>query len=366
MLERLKLQRGVAAQEVLGACFELLEEGRARDDRTEVVALLTMISQAYGRLGDSEAAEQVARQALTEAEQGDDLRLQADAIMRVGSTLLTESPGDAVPQYRRALDLFTRLGDRRGQLRCHINVGVACDRAGNHPAAEVSYATALDIAREVRATDLAAATSMNLGVLQMKSGRFAPARERFDEALRLFASIGNEPFRLVALYNLAHVTREEENPAGALELYSACAALASTLGQRDVHLGALAGAGLAELALGVAQSAEQQRAEVAERSTGREGWWFQGRELFDALVVKLAAVRGERDVVDATLRSALARADEHDQYAAVWLAAECAGTVRALGLDREDVFHRYGVHARALGYQPLVRRLRAPAHEAAA
>ena len=366
MLERLKLQRGVAAQEVLGACFELLEEGRAREDRTEVVALLTMISQAYGRLGDSEAAEQVARQALTEAEQGDDLRLQADAIMRVGSTLLTENPGDAVPQYRRALDLFTRLSDRRGQLRCHINVGVACDRAGNHPAAEVSYATALDIAREVRATDLAAATSMNLGVLQMKSGRFVPARERFDEALRLFASIGNEPFRLVALYNMAHVTREEENPAGALELYSACAALASTLGQRDVHLGALAGAGLAELALGFAQSAEQQLAEVAERSTGREEWWFQGRELFDALTIKLAAVRGERDAVDTMLRGALARADDHDQYAAVWLAAECASMVRALGLDREDVFHRYGVHARALGYQPLVRRLRAPAHEAAA
>ncbi|MDF1503709.1 diguanylate cyclase [Roseisolibacter sp. H3M3-2] len=358
MLQRLKLQRGVSAHEVLAACFELLEEAREREDRAEVVALLTMVSLAYGRLGDTEAAEQVARQALTEAEMGDDLRLQADAIMRVGSTLLTESPGDAVPLYRRALDLFTRLADRRGQLRCHINVGVACDRAGNHPAAEVSYATALDIARDVRSADLAGATSMNLGVLQMKSGRFAAARERFDEALRLFASIGNEPFRLVALYNLAHVTREEQNPAGALELYSACAALAATLGQRDVHLGAIAGAGLAELALGFAPSAEQQRVDVTELSTGREHWWFQGRELYDALVVKLAAVRGDRDAVETELTRALERADEHDQYAAVWLAAECAGVLRAMGLQHEDLLHRYSVHARALGYQPLVSRLR--------
>ncbi|GLC27298.1 diguanylate cyclase [Roseisolibacter agri] len=361
MLERLKLQRGVAAHDVLAACFELLEEARAREDRSEIVALLTMVSQAYGRLGDVEASEQVARQALTEAQQSDDLRLQADAIMRVGSTLLGANPADAVPHYRRALDLFTRLDDRRGQLRCHINVGVACDRAGNHPAAEVSYATALDIAREVNAADLAGATSLNLGVLQMKSGRFAPARERFEEALRLFASIGNEPFRLIALYNLAHLAREEENPAGALELYSASVSLATSLGQRDVHLGALAGAGLAELALGFAQSAEQQLADARQLASGREEWWFQGRELYDALTLKLAGQRGDdRDAVRDAIVRALQRADEHDQYAAVWLAAECASVLRALGLESEDLLHRYAVHARALGYQPLVTRLRAP------
>ena len=58
--------------------------------------------------------------------------------------------------------------------------------------------------------------------------------------------------------------------------------------------------------------------------------------------------------------AALKRADEHDQYAAVWLAAECASVLRALGLESEDLLHRYAVHARALGYQPLVTRLRVP------
>ncbi|MGZ8378140.1 MAG: diguanylate cyclase [Gemmatirosa sp.] len=360
MLERLKLQRGVAAHEVLATCFELLEGARAREDRPETVALLTMVSQAYGRLGDVDASEQVARQALAEAEQSGDPRLQADAIMRVGSTLLGANPGDAVPHYRRALDLFTRLGDRRGQLRCHINVGVACDRAGNHPAAEVSYATALDIAREVKAADLAGATSMNLGVLLMKSGRFTLARERFEEARRLFASIGNEPFRLIALYNLAHLAREENNPAGALELYSACVSLASSLGQRDVHLGALAGAGLAELALGFAQSAARQLDDAAELASGREDWWFQGRELYDALTLKLSGLRGERDTVATAVARALERADEHDQYAAVWQAAECAAVLRSLGVESDDLLHRFAVHARALGYQPLVDRLRPP------
>jgi tetratricopeptide (TPR) repeat protein len=360
MHERLRLQRGVAAHEILDVCFELLEAARADENRAEIVALLTMVSQAYARLGDVTASEQVARQALAEAEQSDDARLQADATMRIGSTLLGANPADAVPHYRRALDLFTRLGDRRGQLRCHINVGVACDRAGNHPAAEVSYATALDIAREVKADDLGGATSLNLGVLLMKSGRFAPARERFQEALRLFAAIGNEPFRLIALYNLAHLAREEANPAGALELYGACVSLASSFGQRDVHLGALAGAGLAELALGFAQSATQQAADASALAAGRQEWWFQGRELYDALTLKLAGVRGERAELHAAAVLALTRADEHDQYAAVWLAAECASVLRSAGADCEDLLHRYAVHARALGYEPLVERLRAP------
>jgi len=103
--------------------------------------------------------------------------------------VLEIDPADAVPHYRRALDAFTRLGDRYGQLRCQINIGVACDRAGNNPAAEVSYATALAIGRDIRASNLAAVASLNLGVLLLKTGRFDVAHERFDEARQLFAAL---------------------------------------------------------------------------------------------------------------------------------------------------------------------------------
>ena len=338
-------------------CESLLAESRAAGDRHETVALLTMLSQVKARLGESAVAERLAREAIAEAVQTSDALLNADAVMRLGSTLLLSAPADAVAHYRQALDIFTRLDDRRGQLRCHINVGVACDRAGNHPAAELSYATALELGREVKAADLTALASMNLGVLLLKTGRFAEARQRFDETLRLQASVNNEPHRLSALYNLAHLARERGDAAGATELYGACVTLAQRLGQLDVHAGALCGIGLAELTLGQFAAATAQLTAAIELLSGREVRWFQGRELLEALEIRLLAGRGDHARASVRLMETLEAAERHDPYAAVWLAAECAGSLRGTSGTWQELARRYAVHARALGYAPLLARL---------
>ena len=227
----------------LSASELLLADARDAGDRRETVALLLMISQVQARLGDNVVAERIAREAMAEAALFNDPLMNADAIMRLGSTLLVAAPASAVTYYRQALDIFQHLDDRRGQLRCHINIGVACDRAGNHHAAELSYATALELGREIKAADLTALASMNLGVLLSKTGRFAEARHRLDETLRLYVSVNNEPLRLSALYNVAHLSRERGDAAGATELYAATVVLAQQLGQLDVHVGALCGTG---------------------------------------------------------------------------------------------------------------------------
>jgi tetratricopeptide (TPR) repeat protein len=329
------------------------------------VPLLTMISHVHARLGDGAAAERLAREAIAEAEQTGDSALIADALMRLGSTLLLAAPGDAVPHYRKALDLFTRLDDRRGQLRCHINVGVACDRAGDHVGAETSYATALDIGREVKAADLTALASMNLGVLLMKTGRFAEARQRYEETLRLYTSINNEPNRMTTLYNLANLARERGDAAGATELFGAARTLAERLGQLDVHVGAICGLGLAELTLGQHASAAAHAEAAGELLVGREGAWFQGRELLEALGIRLMLERGQREAAVERLRAALSEAERHDQYAPVWLAAECAAPLRAGRVAPQALLEKYATQASALGYAPLFRRLRGGAATAA-
>jgi tetratricopeptide (TPR) repeat protein len=360
MRERLSLQRGAPAAQVAEACGALLADARAAGASEEVVPLLVLLSIAEGRLGDGAAAQRIAREAADEAARSGDLPLQADAAMRLGSTVLELSPADAVPHYRQALDAFTRLNNRYGQLRCQINIGVACDRAGNNPAAEVSYATALAIGREIRAGDLTALASLNLGVLLFKTGRFEAAQERFEEARQLFATIGNEAHRLAALYNLANVARERGDAAGALELYGATASLAEALEHAEVRAGALAGAGLAELDLGAVRGARVQHDVVAALIADRTDPWFQGRELCEALGVRLAALEAQATATATAERllDALDRAERHSQYAALWLGAECAGVLRAAGRVAEATLHRYLVHARALGYDPLVTRLR--------
>ncbi len=357
MRERLRLQRGAPAIQVIDACTALLAEARETGTDEEIVPLLIMISTAHGRCGDGSEAARIAREANDEAERIGQLPLQADAAMRLGTTVSEVSPADGVPHYRRALDIFMRLENRYGQLRCHINIGVACDRAGNSPGAEISYVTALSIGRDIRATDLAGLASMNLGVLLLKTGRFDEAQERFEESRQLFAAIANEPYRLAALYNLANVARERGDPAGALELYAAVMALAEALNHVDVHAGALAGAGLAELDLGAVPSARVYQDRVRPLITGRTDGWFEGRELCEALDVRLAPHDGAGAVE--VLFVALERAEHHNQYAAIWLGAECAAVLRSAGRVAEATLHRYLVHARALGYAPLVARLSA-------
>jgi diguanylate cyclase (GGDEF)-like protein/putative nucleotidyltransferase with HDIG domain len=358
MRERLRLLRGARPGTVLEGCEALLAVARMAGDRSETVALLMMLAQVHARLGDMEAAERLAREGIAEAARIGDPLLDAEAIMRLGTTLLLAAPADAVTHYRQALDIFTQIDDRRGQLRCHINVGVASDRAGNHPAAETSYARALELGREVKAADLAALASMNLGVLLMKSGRFPEARQRFEESLRLYTSVSNEPYRLTALYNLAHLARERGDPAGSTELYGAAVALAQDVGQLDVNVGAICGMGLAELTLRQIAAATAHLATARELLAGREQRWFQGRELLEALEVRLRLGRGDRAGAASHLRAALAEAEQHDQYAAVWLAAECArGLPSAADGSWSDLLEKYAVHARALGYAPLMSRL---------
>ncbi|MBU6366402.1 MAG: diguanylate cyclase [Gemmatimonadetes bacterium] len=356
MRERLRLQRGVPAAEVAATLEALRAGAQEADDRAELAAVLVALSTVQQRLGAQDEAERLAREAVTLADELGAPDLQAEAVMRLGSVLLVTSPTSAVPLYRRALDLAARTGDRPGQVRCHINVGIASDRSGNHPAAEVSYHTAIAMATDIRAGELAGVASINLGVLQMKTGRFEPARARFDDALAAFGAGGQERLRLAALYNLALLAHARRDAAGALELYDASAMLAASLDQLDVEVGATAGAGLAELELRSGHGAREQWTRARDR-LGERAAWFQGRELWEALSLRLAAADVPPGTAEGALVEAVRRVEQHDPYAALWLGAECSALFVGATPEGIETRERLLVQARALGYAPLVARL---------
>jgi hypothetical protein len=101
----------------------------------------------------------------------------------------------------------------------------------------------------------------------------------------------------------------------------------------------------------------------------RRDWWFQGRELVEALRVRLAAAAGEGERAAGCFLEAVAHAEAHDHYAAVWLGADCVGALRGTGAGGAGgavgavgaALDRLAMHARALGYQPLLERLVGPA-----
>jgi diguanylate cyclase (GGDEF)-like protein/putative nucleotidyltransferase with HDIG domain len=357
MRERLRALQGQPPRRTLEECQALLGEARSLGVAREQVALLTMISEAHSRLGDWPAAEKLAQECVAMAEEMGDSDLLADALKRLGTTMLESRPSEAIACFARALDLFTKAGDRYGQVRCHINAGIAHSRAGNGVAAAESYALALELGRSAHAPDLAGLASLNLGVLHLQAGRYDQARERFDEALRLFTTVKNEPNRLTTLYNLAHLARERGDAASALALYTETAALARSIGQHDVEIGAVAGAGLSGLALGRRDVSDSGVRDATALIDGRAEWWFQGRELAEALSVRAALTAGDEHLAERRFGEALALAERHDPYGAAWLVADCATPLAASGLSSvRKTVARYVPLVEALGYAQLSAR----------
>ena len=358
--ERLRVQQGQPPRQTLEACHALLQEAEASGLEAERVALMTMISQAHTRLSEWEEAECVAREGVQLAEAVGERRLHADAVTRLGNTMLETRPRDAVDMYDRALDIFSTVGDRHGQTRCHINRGIAWMRVGDANEAERAFVQALEVGRSAHAPDLAGLASLNAGVLSQRLGHYDEAQARLTEALRLFRAVRNEPHRLGTLYNMAHLARERGDAAAALTLYGDAATLARDIGQTDVQAGSLAGLGLAALALGRADAAAQAARDVAPLLADREGRWFQGREMVEVFGVCAALAAGDADLAEARFDASLAMAATHDRYGAAYLVAECAGPLAAAGRDGVwEAVTRFAPVADALGYVALGARFAA-------
>jgi diguanylate cyclase (GGDEF)-like protein len=357
MRERMRALQGQPASATIAACRELLVTARALADRSEEAALLNMISQYRGRLGEWQEAETVAREAVAAAEQANDARLLAEALTRLGTSMMDRRSEEAAGFYQRALAGFRSVGDRCGEARCYINIGIIHQRGGEITAAEAAYDHALEAANSAHAVDLAGLASLNLGVLYLRRGQVDLASERFGDALARFTESSNESHRLATLYNMAHLAREAEDWATASALYDQVVAVAARIGQPDVELGARAGQALAALAVGARSVAEDAMRWIRTHVEPRPEWWFQGRDLVDALRIRLAAERGDDAHALRLLHEAVAIAGRYDPYVAAYLVAECAPSLRRSTEALLALIDQISPEVEALGFAGVAERL---------
>jgi diguanylate cyclase (GGDEF)-like protein/putative nucleotidyltransferase with HDIG domain len=357
MRERTRSLQGRPARETIAVCTELLAKARSLGDRAEESALLTMISHCQDRLGDGAAAERVAREAVEAAQAANDPRLLAESLTRLGSAIKETNAAEAQEYYHRALTLFHAAGDRSGEARCHINIGKIHQRAGDMSAAETAYDHGLESARSAQALDLAGLASLNLGVLYLRRGQLALAGERYDDALERFTESSNETDRLSTLFNMAHLAREADDWGTASALYEQVMAIAARIGRPDVELGARAGQALAALAVGARSVAEDAMRWIRANVETRPEWWFQGRDLVDALRIRLAAERGDDVHAMRLLADAVSMVGRHDIYLAAHLVAECAPALRGVGVPLLDLIDQLLPQVAAFGLTGAVQRL---------
>jgi hypothetical protein len=123
-----------------------------------------------------------------------------------------------------------------------------------------------------------------------------------------------------------------------------------------VEIGSLAGAGLCFLELGKLDRARAAASEVQER-IDRRPEWFQGRELAEALIVRVGVLDGHADLALSRFEAALNAAEAVDVYFAVWLTLNCATALEKIDAELVRLsINRYASTVEKLGYDELTRR----------
>jgi tetratricopeptide (TPR) repeat protein len=246
------------------------------------------------------------------------------------------------------------MGETVRRVRCLINIGVLELIENNWDAARSAFGSAVDEARTAGLTELWGRAALNLGVTAARIGEYDTAAEYLGQALQLCAAVQNSELQLYAAYNLAHLERDRGRYQEAGDTYELVMELAERIGQVEVQQGARAGFGLIRLQAGSeheARSAAQQVTPFLEARTD----WFQGRELGEALLLRLLLLDGLQDQAVDRLTRALTLADPSDIYGAAWLTAEFGEEIRAYAPALvEDAVKRYGARPEVLG-NPRIR-----------
>lgn len=357
--ERIRSALGQPAQRTLAECTALEAEAKERGVDAERVPLLVMISQAHTRLGGRESAEQAALEGVAIAERLGDVALIADAAVRLGVMRASVDLAESQALFRRALELYTGIGDVRGQARCHNNLGVTHQFRGEWSDAQDQLDCAIAAARIAGMREIWGLAALNSGAMALRRAEHERAADRFGEALAIFVTLKDTERHLYAVYNLAHVERECLDNDAATDLYDIAFAMSRAISQSDVEIGSRAGYGLSLLATGKDLPARVASLETAERLRARPDW-FQGRELAEALRMRVLALDGRTADARRRLDDALALAESADPYGAAWLVANCAPLLagdNSAGLDALVTKHL--ALARAGGYVTLATRLEA-------
>ncbi|MDB4878753.1 MAG: diguanylate cyclase [Gemmatimonadetes bacterium] len=350
---------GQGLRETAEECRALLTVAHEANSMADVVHTHSLLAQTLVRLGEGDEAIRVAEHSVRLAEASADEALVNQAMASLAVTLNPTRPAEAIELLLRLVERTRTQGDRIMEGRAFLSMGVAHLYMKDDVAATEALQAALAIARDAQALEVAANASANLGVLWLRSGEYEMAHDALHDALRLYMTLRNNANRMVVLYNIANLENERGDAAEAQRIYRETSALADQLDTPDIAIGAWAGTGLAALRLNDVPGAFVALTAAEQRFAGRTDWWFQGRELLESLVVRLAVEGGREAEAVERFRTAVSQLEGVNVYAAAWLVADCAATVAEHDPTVWDTVARLGENEAVGRFIPLSARFTA-------
>lgn len=168
----------------------------------------------------------------------------------------------ALENYKKALVIMERNGDRRRSGKGHSNLGLIMYELGEIQEAKIHYERALELAGELSDTLSLSVALNNYASLIREIGDTSVALEMYQRAAQLKQAGGIDRNQCIALYNIAiiHALRREFEQASLY--YDRCLKVAEALKDADLLAMAYRGSGSLDLRKGHTFSA----LELGERS----------------------------------------------------------------------------------------------------
>lgn len=237
------------------------------------MAVLLSLGNAYYSLGDIDQALKnfnAVIQLTPKVTEKDALIGKAFAIGNVG--LIYATKGDlisALKYHEEALDLTSRIGDKKGQAIALSNIALNFRLRGDLPTALKWHEDALRIDIEIGSKSGEAASLCNIGVIYEERGEIDNALKYFAEGLRISQEVGFRKGEAIALGNIGLILASKGDTENALAYYERALKINREMGDRCAEADNLSNMGLIRGELHIDEALEDfEQSLFLERKSG--------------------------------------------------------------------------------------------------
>ncbi|HVG10154.1 MAG TPA: protein kinase, partial [Thermoanaerobaculia bacterium] len=302
--------RDLGEMERAGESWEQAAAIRKRigDERGYATTLRNLASLDSVR-GEHAAAERKLGEALAILERLGDGPGIADLQDEFG--VLAEERGDyeeALGRYQQALRVRRDLGNDVAFATSFANVGYACYLLGRYDDAMVYWSQGLDLARKSGDPAGVVLATQNLGLLELAKGDWDRAVKFFLDALGKSRELDMKQATASSLGHLGRLAQYQGRPAAALASFAEALAVLREIGDRRGLAEFTLAQAEVEIELGMEKAAGQHLQAAAELLSAEKSREQQAE--LERLRGEHHLLRGERATAEASLRHAVADAEE--------------------------------------------------------